>query len=438
MKLLLLAAGEGRRLKEVNKVKPLTRLFGLTLLERAIKTAEKAGISDIFLVLGANAEEIIEFVKKRNLNVTIVFNKDWPRGNGSSVCAAKNYVSSDEEFLIAMADHLSDGLHLRKLIDEKMNSCSLLLAVDPERKEYIDLEDATKVLYDEKTGLILNAGKELKQFNAIDTGFFKANGEIFKALEETKEDGSLTAALNWLAKQGKAKAVVVKDAFWIDIDTKEALRKAKKLLLSQLPKTTDGPVSKYLNRLFSIPLSAFLSNTKITPNLISVFSFLLALASSVLFSLGKTQTTIAAGILTQLSSIIDGCDGEVARLKLQESEFGGWFDAVLDRIADGLILLGITAGLIKTGVNPLTATLALGASLIGSYILSYTADKYDYFLKKGLIKGIRLGRDLRLFLIFLGGVFNFLLHTLFLIGFLSFVETVRRISVAYRLSKKEV
>ena len=39
---------------------------------------------------------------------------------------------------------------------------------------------------------------------------------------------------------------------------------------------------------------------------------------------------------------IDGCDGEIARLKFQTSEFGGWYDAVLDRYADAFLLFGLT------------------------------------------------------------------------------------------------
>ena len=48
------------------------------------------------------------------------------------------------------------------------------------------------------------------------------------------------------------------------------------------------------------------------------------------------------GLLAQLASVVDGCDGEVARLKFHESAYGGWFGAVLDRYADAFLLLGLT------------------------------------------------------------------------------------------------
>ncbi len=45
-------------------------------------------------------------------------------------------------------------------------------------------------------------------------------------------------------------------------------------------------------------------------------------------------------MVAQVASIIDGCDGEIARLKRLESDFGAWFDAVLERYADAFLLFG--------------------------------------------------------------------------------------------------
>lgn len=434
MKLLLLAAGEGSRLKGKAELKPLARLFGLTLLERAVLTAKKAGVSDIFVVAGYKAEKLKKFVEKNNLPVKIIYNENWEIGNGSSVLSAKKYLQNEKKFLITMSDHLSDGSILKKLIDCKLNS-PLILAVDKNPKEYVDLEDATKVLVDEKTGLIKKAGKNIEKWNAIDTGFFLVTPEIFEALEATSIEGSLTSALNLLASEGKAQAIDVSGSFWLDVDTPKALITAEKILLSNLKKITDGPISKHINRKFSIPLSMLLAKTSITPNQISIFSFLLGFGSAISFSLGKPVFSVLGGILAQISSIIDGCDGEVARLKSLESDFGGWFDAVLDRLADALILTGMAVYLLKNSINPFYALLLLAFSLTTTFLLSYTADKYDYFVRSGLIRGIRIGRDLRLFLVFLAGISTLIKEFMFLISAVSFFEILRRIYLAYRFSK---
>ena len=58
--------------------------------------------------------------------------------------------------------------------------------------------------------------------------------------------------------------------------------------------------------------------------------------------MGGYVTLALGGLIAQFASIIDGCDGENARLKFLKSDFGGWFDAVLDRYADALLLFGLT------------------------------------------------------------------------------------------------
>ncbi len=69
-------------------------------------------------------------------------------------------------------------------------------------------------------------------------------------------------------------------------------------------------------------------------------SFIVGLFGALIFYFGDYIFLVIGGLLVQLSSIIDGCDGEVARLKLIESKYGGWFDAVMDRYADAIIILG--------------------------------------------------------------------------------------------------
>jgi CDP-L-myo-inositol myo-inositolphosphotransferase len=437
MKLILLAAGEGSRLKSVSNVKPLACLFGLTLLERTIKTAEKAGVSEIYLVIGYAHEEILEFISLKNLPVKPVYNPEWKRGNGTSVLAAEPYLKDEEEFLIAMADHLSDGTILKALIKHPLLDNDLVLAVDIEPATYIDLEDATRVLYDPESLKLIKAGKMIPTWNGIDTGFFKATPAIFEALRQTLNEGSLTAAVNHLAAGGRVRIFPVKGNFWLDIDTEKAYQSAKELILERLAKPTDGPVAKFINRRFSIPLSAALSETNLTPNQISVLSFFIAAVAAFLFSFGNQAASVLAGLLTQIASIVDGCDGEVARLKLLTSDFGSWFDAVLDRLADGLLLTGITIGLLKNHFDPIFVFLAFAGALIGSYLLSYTADKYDYLIRKGLVRSIRIGRDLRLFIIFIAGLLNLLLPSLLFLAVISFAEVIRRVWIVYTLSKKE-
>ena len=119
----------------------------------------------------------------------------------------------------------------------------------------------------------------------------------------------------------------------------------------------------------------------VTPNQISLFSFLCSLLAAGLFALGGYLALLLGGVLAQFASVIDGCDGEVARLKFQSSEFGGWFDAVLDRYADAFLLFGLTWHLLAIEASGWVLFTGFMA-IIGSFMLSYTADKYDNLMRE--------------------------------------------------------
>jgi CDP-L-myo-inositol myo-inositolphosphotransferase len=143
---------------------------------------------------------------------------------------------------------------------------------------------------------------------------------------------------------------------------------------------------------------------------------------------------LIGGILAQIASIIDGCDGEIARLKFQASEFGGWYDAVLDRYADAFLLFGLTYYVYFLGENLLYLFIGFLA-IIGSFMNSYTADKYDGLMKKNLTRGkhyFRIGRDVRIGIIFIGTLINQPALVLFVIAFLMNTENIRRILIFYK------
>src|SRR5688500_685519 len=103
-------------------------------------------------------------------------------------------------------------------------------------------------------------------------------------------------------------------------------------------KSLDGPVSRYLNRRISVPMARALRGTPITPNQVSVAALLMAAGALWLLAVGRN---VEAALLIQASSIVDGVDGDLARVKNMASRFGGIFDATLDRYADCLIAGGL-------------------------------------------------------------------------------------------------
>ena len=428
---LILAAGLGSSQKESGTCKPLMPLLGLTLIERVILTAKKAGISDFLIVVGHNGDKIRKQLtdgRKLGVKLDYVVNDEWKRGNGISILKARDFF--DNPFILLMADHIFNHEILNELRKATLLKDECILCVDGEMNKYLDLEDATKVIVTD--GRIIDIGKKLIHYNGIDTGIFLCTPGIFYALDESIANGneSLSGAISILANKQKMKALDVSDKYWIDVDDRKALKKAKSLLIEQLAKLTDGPIARVLNRPISLKISEMLLKTRITPNQITLLSFITGIIASVFFYLGDYIYLIIGGVLVQISSVVDGCDGEIARLKLRQTNYGGWFDAVLDRYADGLIIFGMIYGHWALHGNALIWTVGF-AALIGSFLNSYTSDKYDSIYRKILVyrNQVRMGRDIRLFIIFIGALSNQVLLTLTILAVITNFESVRRIVV---------
>jgi len=438
MKCLIIAAGKGSRLHQRGESKPLIPILGVPLIERVIRAALETGADEFCVVTGCQGDLVCDFLerlaKRLAIRITSLVNDDWEQGNGLSVLKARDALH--EPFLLLMADHLFDPNLARALTTHSLPDGEIALGVDGDtRNPLVDMEDVTRVKVED--GKIRDIGKGLADFNGFDTGIFLCSPAIFKALEQSKEkdgDTTLSGAVRVLAAEGRARAVPA-SGFWIDVDDPAAFKKAEKALLDRLrDKSNDGPVSRYLNRPLSVLLSRHLAKFDITPNQISLFSFLCSLLAACLFALGGYLPLLLGGVLAQFASIIDGCDGELARLKYQSSDFGGWFDAVLDRYADAFLLFGLTWHLLAAEASGWVFFAGFMA-IIGSFMLSYTADKYDNLMreriKAGGRAGLRMGRDVRVFLIFLGAATNLILPVLAVIAVVMNLETMRRVRVAY-------
>ena len=395
----------------------------------------EAGADDFLVVTGYQEELIRSFLvsltDRLGCSITPIFNEDWGKENGLSVLKAKEYLQ--EQFLLLMADHLFDSSIARELMALALSDGEIALGVDGDTcNSSVDMEDVTRVKT--KDGKILDIGKGLTDFNALDTGIFLCTPAIFNALERSaKQDGdtTLSRAVKILAAEGKAKTFEISGRFWIDVDDPAAFRRAENSILANLKdKPNDGPVSRYLNRPVSIRISRRLVDHQITPNQISLFSFLCSVLAAGLFALDGYFALLLGGLMAQFASIVDGCDGEVARLKYQCSAYGGWFDAVLDRYADAFLLFGLTWHAYTNKIDSFILLIGFMA-IIGSFMLSYTADKHDSLMRDRIIhgKGLRMGRDIRVFLIFLGAVFNQAYLTLVVIAVVMNIATIRRLII---------
>ena len=193
--------------------------------------------------------------------------------------------------------------------------------------------------------------------------------------------------------------------------------------------TYDGLVSRYLNRPLSRPLARSLRPTPFTPNQVTAFTLLLAIATGAMVAAGWN---IAGGIAIQAVSVIDGVDGELARLRDRATRFGGVFDAVSDRYADAIILAGMTVYAVRFEDHPrpeFVGALALGAALIVSYSRArIEADLPDIAASGNLDSIFGLAsRDVRLLAAAIGTVLGQCYWTLIILA------AVSGLTIAWRL-----
>ena len=439
---LILAAGLGLRLRPRTEMpKPLTGVLGLTLADRVVCTLMGAHVRRFVVTLGHEAEKVrahfADIARHRGITVDFVEAGGWERGNGASALAAKGR-TGDAPFCLVMIDHLFDPGIAQALADSPPAQGEMCLAVDRDKDAIFDLDDVTRVKIGD--GRILAIAKNLGDWDAGDTGVMLCTSGLFEGLERAAAGNrhELSDGLRELAGEGRARAVDVTGRAWLDVDTPEVLREAeRRLMRDHGRKTRDGPLSRHLNRPISRWLTRLLVRTSVTPNQISVASWMLSCVAAGLMAFGGYPLLAAGGTLAQLASIIDGCDGEVARLKHSESDFGGWFDAILDRYADGLLLFGLMwHEFASTGAH-LPLLLGFGA-ILGSFLNSYTADKYDGLMARRFPGAVylRLGRDVRVFVIFLGALLNQPLVALGVIALVMNVEVVRRIVLCSRADEE--
>jgi 1L-myo-inositol 1-phosphate cytidylyltransferase / CDP-L-myo-inositol myo-inositolphosphotransferase len=137
--------------------------------------------------------------------------------------------------------------------------------------------------------------------------------------------------------------------------------------MNEFSKETDGFFAKHFDRRISGAVSRVLLKTPVTPNQVTIAVTLLGVYAGYLFSLPGTQTKIAGSLIFLLTSILDGCDGEIARAKKQTSVLGGWLDLWGDNVVHMAVFYGLSRGIHKDTDQEVYLTLGW-AAVVGTLV----------------------------------------------------------------------
>jgi phosphatidylglycerophosphate synthase len=149
---------------------------------------------------------------------------------------------------------------------------------------------------------------------------------------------------------------------------RDDVRAAERWLLRGLIKRTEGFMSRHFERKVSTAITRRLVDTPVTPNAMTLVSVAIGLAAAPFFLAAAPALQTTGALLFLLHSIVDGCDGELARLRFQESRGGAlldfWGDNVVHVAVFGCMALGWS--LASHSAWPLLAGAAAIAGTLGA------------------------------------------------------------------------
>jgi len=230
---IILAAGTGSRLvAQETFPKPLKPVAGVPRLVRVLRTLQGEGIREAVIVIGYRGDQIKKALLAEpslGLKLHFVQNERFDRKNGVSLLAARKYI--DQECILSMADHLYSPEVVRRLASFELPDGACALGVDYDIERCFDLDDATKVRLG--GGKIADIGKDISDYDCIDTGVFRIGPALIRELERLEKhtgDCSLSDGVRVLAERGAFFGCDVGDSRWIDVDTPAAFLRAEAMV----------------------------------------------------------------------------------------------------------------------------------------------------------------------------------------------------------------
>ncbi len=211
--------------------KALLEVGGLSLIEYPLAALAAAGVSDIAVVVGYQADRLCHRLSELHPDLSFVYNEDYDEGNAISLYAARDFVS-DDSFFLCMADHpICPDIPIRMVSGSLAEAC--VLGVDGRASHPSQIGDATRVLTED--GVILEIGKQLDVWNGVDTGVFNMTADVFSAIEELMQvhdmDVGISDVVRYMANRGQPfMACDVSGLFWADVDTPEDYESVDSLL----------------------------------------------------------------------------------------------------------------------------------------------------------------------------------------------------------------
>ncbi len=224
MKGIIIAAGYGSRLGPLTAFTPksLVEIGGKCIITYPIDALVEAGISDISIVVGYRGKLIKDYIEKIYPKINFSYNEDYDGENALSVFAASSFIDN-EPFVLTMGDHLISPSIITTLLSKSV--ITRTLCVDTESTNTSQISDGTKVMADSE-GRIIRIGKDIKNWQSIDTGVFMMDAEVLDNISQLMvskgKKVNISEVVQHMADNGRHFQICdVSGQFWADVDTEE-------------------------------------------------------------------------------------------------------------------------------------------------------------------------------------------------------------------------
>jgi phosphatidylglycerophosphate synthase len=303
----------------------LPRLAGLPLLLRNVLAAQRAGIEEVVIVGGRDPARLLGRDPRVQLRWRWI---SLASGEEGDEAAALRRLAPEvgEEFLLLFADSVFDVPAAAALRAASLDGKLALAAVPTESSDGVE-----------------------------SASLFLCSPELLRGATQEQPGHPFRLGLLALARGGGRGdglgAIAVAGRVWPRTTDGKALRGIQQELSQVNLKPSDGFYARFNKMWLAQPLIRFFLRTPASPNFITSLGLLFGLGAGFLFAQGGYWWAVAGALLWFVSAIMDHIDGMVARLRFQESEFGTWYESVVDYTATFSAYVGMAIGLYReTGV----------------------------------------------------------------------------------------
>jgi len=182
---------------------------------------------------------------------------------------------------------------------------------------------------------------------------------------------SLPETLRSAPEPGHASWVPPRDFLLLRVDDRSSRVAAERALYARLGRAGDGWITRHVDRRISRGLTRLLLPAGVSPNQVTLASVAVGLTAALLFAAGTREGIVAGSLLFLLSTIVDGCDGEIARLTFRESELGAYLDLVGDNVVHVALFGGIAIGIHRQAPDDRTVA-TLGVLMVTGVLVAMT------------------------------------------------------------------